>query len=153
MQLNDNSLFQLKVQIVCVTRISLGFVFEFSFVFFIAISFDKFIAAMAGRLKLLQFTQKAYRHIGIYPSQSNRNWHSINWRSIFMLFSLIQMAVSSLAFLLFEANDIVDAGLSFFAVNSEICCTTYYLINMWKIPKILELIERFDKFIENSELI
>lgn len=106
---------------------------------------------MAGRLKLLQFTQKTYSNIGIYPSQSNQNGLPINWFNIFMMLSFIPMATFSLAFLLFEADDIVDAGLSFFAVNSEIFCAIYYLINMWKMPKILKLIESFERFIESSE--
>lgn len=106
---------------------------------------------MAGRLKLLQFTQKTYLHIGILPSQPNQYWLSMNWFKVFMLLSLIQMAIFSLAFLLFESDNIVDAGLSFFAVNSEIFCAIHYLINLWKFPKILELIECFEKFIEKSE--
>lgn len=69
---------------------------------------------MAGRLKLLQFTQKTYSNIGIYPSQSNQNGLPINWFNIFMMLSFIQMATFSLAFLLFEADDIVDAGALLF---------------------------------------
>lgn len=108
---------------------------------------------MAGQLKLLRSTQKVYQHMGIYPPQSNQNQLQFNWRNILMLFSLIQIFIFSLAFLIFEAETIVDAGSSFYAVNSLLCCTIYYLMKMWKMPKIRKLIENFEKFIEESKLV
>lgn len=108
---------------------------------------------MAGRLKLLQFTQVVYEHIGIRSSQSNQHSRSINWRSVFMLYPPIQMTVCSLAFLLFEADNIVDAGTAFYVVDTEICCTFYYLALMWKKLKIQKLIDNFEKFVEKSEFL
>lgn len=111
------------------------------------------IAMAARRLKLLHFTQEVYQDMGIYPRQSNLNWHSINWRIIFMLVSFIQMFIFSLAFLIFEADNIIDVGTAFYTVNSEFCCIVYYLVLMYKMPKILTLIENFEKFIKNSKLV
>lgn len=70
-----------------------------------------------------------------------------------MLQSLAQSFIVSFAFLIFKADNIVDIGIPFFTVNSGLCCITYYLVNMWKIPKILKLIEGFENFIEKSEFI
>lgn len=106
---------------------------------------------MAERSKLLQFTQKVYQDMGTRTTQSNSNHRSINWRNIFMLTSFIQLFISSFAFLIFEADSIVDAGTSFYVASTEICCIIYYLINMQKMPKILKLIENFEKFVEKSE--
>lgn len=115
------------------------------------VSFVSIIATMADRIKLLQFIQKVYQFMGIYPSQSNQNWCSINWRNIFILFSLIQMFTFSFAFLIFEAKNIIDVETSFYTVTTEICCTSYYLIHMWKMPKILKLCENFEKFMGKSK--
>lgn len=108
---------------------------------------------MAGQLKLLQLTQKVYQDMGTYPLQSNQNWRSINWRNIFILFSFIQMFIFSLAFLIFEAKTIIEAGTCFYAVITEICCSIFYLIHMWKTQKILKLIENFEIFIEKCKRI
>lgn len=108
-------------------------------------------ATMAEQIKLLKLTQKMYQDMGIYPPQSNQNRRSINWRNIFMLVSFIQLLISSFAFLIDEADSIVDAGTSFYVAITELCCIVYYLINMWKIPKILKLIEHYENFIEKSK--
>lgn len=132
-------------------RVKSQFSFEIHFVLFSLVSYKKCTAKMAERLKLLQFIQSTYTGIGIYPPQSNQNRRSINWRKIFMLFSLMQILILSLAFLIFEAKTVIEAGFPFFVVNTELCCTVYYLINMWEMPKILKVIENFEKFVEESE--
>lgn len=115
-------------------------------------TFSIFIAAMAEeRLKLLQFTQKVYQEMGIYPSQSNQNWHSINWRNTFTLFSFVQLFIFSGAFLIFEAETVIDAGQSFYTTDTVLWSTIFYLIQWWKMSKILKLIEGFGNFIEKSE--
>ena len=106
---------------------------------------------MAGRLKLLQFTQKLYEDMGVYPPKSNHFWHSINWRNASMFISLIQMLIFSLAFLIFEAETIVDAGSSFYVVNTELTCSIFFFINFHNLPIILNLIEKFEDFIEQSK--
>lgn len=106
---------------------------------------------MAARLKLLQFTQKLFQEMGICPSPSNPNWRSINWRNSSVLISLIQMLIFSLAFLVFKADNIVDAGSCFYAVSTELICSIILLINIHNMPKILKLIEKFEDFIEERE--
>lgn len=110
-----------------------------------------FTAIMADRLKLLQLLQKVYQDMGICPSQPNQIRHPINWRSIYFLFSFIQLFIFSFAFLIFAASSIVDAGTSFYVAVTELCCIVYYLINKLKMPRILKLIEHFEKFIEKRK--
>lgn len=106
---------------------------------------------MAARLKLLRFVQKMLQDMGIYPSQSNLNWQSINWRNSSVLIALIQMLSFSLAFLIFKADNIVDAGTCFYAVSTELFCSTVLLTDLYNISKILQLIEEFEDFVEESE--
>lgn len=90
--------------------------------------------------------------MSIHPtSQSRQNWHSINWGIIFIFVSLLQMFISSLAFLIFEADTVMDAGKSFYCADTTLWCANFYLIQMWKMPEILKLIENFEKFIEESK--
>lgn len=105
---------------------------------------------MTNRLKLLQFTQDVHKDMGICPLQSNRK-NQINWRLILMLISLVQMMVLSFAFLVFAAETLTDAITCFYAISTEASCVIYLLIKFNKMPKILNLIERFEGFIENSK--
>lgn len=151
-RLCDNCKFVYKIIVSdTLQRVKSQFRFEIHFVLSSLINYNKCIATMAERLKLLQFIQSTYTSIGIYPPQSNQNRRSVNWRKIFMLFSLMQILILSLAFLIFEAKTVIDAGFPFFVVNTELCCTVYYLINMWKMPKILKIIKEFEKCAEESE--
>lgn len=106
---------------------------------------------MAARLKVLRFTQKIYQDMGICPSPSNPNLHSINWRNCSVLISLAQMLIFSLAFLAFKADNIVDVGTAFYAVVTETVCSIYMIINFYNMPKILKLIEKFETFIDQSK--
>lgn len=107
---------------------------------------------MADKLKLLQFTREVYQDMGIYPPHSIQKQHPVNWRNVFILFSLVQIFIVSLAYLIFEAESIVDAGFPFYVINTEFSCAIYYLTNLWKMPKILKLIECFEKFIVESKM-
>lgn len=100
---------------------------------------------------MFQLTQKMFQSMGIYPSQSNSNWHSINWRNSSVLIALVQMLIFSLAYLVFEVDNIVDAGTCFYAVSTELFCSIILLLNLHNIPKILQLIEKFEDFVEKRE--
>lgn len=108
------------------------------------------IVIMAGQVKLFQILQNVYFKLGIfYPSQSNQN-HSMNSRKLFFLISYIQMLLLSFEFLLFEAESVSELGISFYSTVTELGCLINFLMIAWKIPKIFDLIEKFEKFIEKS---
>lgn len=91
--------------------------------------------------------------MGIYPtSKSNPNC-SINWRNLSMLISFIQMLIFSLAYLVFKAETIIDAGTSFYATNTVSTCSIFLYVNFHKMPRILKLIATFKEFIENSRFL
>lgn len=60
------------------------------------------------------------------------------------------MFTSSLAYLLFEAKSIGKSADSFFMVLSSVVCAIYFLVSIWNISHILELIGDFEQFIETS---
>lgn len=120
---------------------------------FVPIFLSILIAAMAGRLKLLQFTQNLYGDMGIciHPSQSNQISFSVNWRYFFVLISMLLMFISSLVFLVFKADTFIDAGMSFYAAVTELSCLFFVYIHLHNMPKILKLIEKYEDFIAESK--
>lgn len=74
----------------------------------------------------------------------------MNSRKLFFLISYIQMLLLSFEFLLFEAESVSELGISFYSTVTELGCLINFLMIAWKIPKIFDLIEKFEKFIEKS---
>lgn len=112
-----------------------------------------YIVAMAKVLKIFQSTIKYYQTLGIYPSQSNQNY-SFNIRSICILFSMIGVFFSTATFFLFNAENIVefsDAFKAFYISSSEISFITCFLVNIFNIRDILELIKKWEKLLQKSE--
>lgn len=111
--------------------------------------------AMTRAVKVFQFIQKVYKTMGIdLPPAANqhRSISSINWRKLCFSIALIQMLVLSLAYLVIEAESVLEIGKCFYAISTEICSTIYFFINMYKMPKILQLFGKFERFIEKSTL-
>lgn len=103
-------------------------------------------------MKLFQSLQKFYRITGIYPSSSNRN-HSVNWKILLILLSLIQFAVLTGVFFITEANSIDEYGTSFYGSISALLGVVDFLINIWKMANILRLIGKFEEFINKRKTV
>lgn len=105
---------------------------------------------MAEPVKLFQLVQKIYKMMGICPPQPDQK-HSFNSRILVVLFIVSQFLFSSVAFLLFQASSIQNRADSFYFSLSIANCGVYIIVSHWKIPKILNLIENFEKFVEQSK--
>lgn len=93
--------------------------------------------------------RECYRRVGIVPKQSHRS-SPFNSKNLFILMGLFLMFISSLAYLLFEAKSIGKSADSIYMVLSSFVCVIIFLISIWKISTILELIEDYERFIEKS---
>lgn len=91
--------------------------------------------------------------MGIYLPESSNQRCSANRKNSFFLFCYIQLLISSVLFLLFDAETMLEFGASFYALLAESFCIWYFLIKMWQMPRILKLIEGFEVFIEKSKCI
>lgn len=101
--------------------------------------------------KMLHFhsLSECYRRVGIVAVQSSRD-SSFNSKNLFILMNLFLLFMSSLAYLLFESKSIGKSADSIYMVLSSFVCALIFWISIWKIPKILELIEEYEGFIEKS---
>lgn len=100
-------------------------------------------------MELFHSVRRSYQNIGVVPVQSNPNLF-LNLTNLFILMCQMQMFTSSLAYFLFEAKSIGKSADSFFMVLSSCVCAIYFLVSIWKISDILELIGEFEQFIAAS---
>lgn len=108
---------------------------------------------MADRIKLLKFTLSVYNDMGILPKRLDQKRSSLNRQSLTMLIPLVYYLVFGVAFLIFEAKTITEAGISFYTVTTVLGCLTYFLINMLSnMPKIRSIIRKYEEFIKKREL-
>lgn len=113
---------------------------------------NTFITTMADRIKLFQFTISVYKDMGIYPKQLNQNRCSFNRLNLFMIIPLVYYLFFGLLFLMFKAKTIPEAGISFYTVTTTLGCLTYFLLNMFSnMPKIRNIIGKFEEFIGKRE--
>lgn len=105
---------------------------------------------MVGEIKLFRYVQKFYRMTGIYPSKSCHH-HSLSVKNTFSLISLIAFFLSTFGYFLFKANTVNEYGMCFYASFSMLEILLYFIVNLLKIQKILNLIERCEDFIAKSK--
>lgn len=108
------------------------------------------IAAMAKSVKLFQSVRKSYETMGIYSSKSNR-FSTFNWKIFLIALFIILMLISVVSFFIFKAKSIQDIGISCHLCLSEITTLNNFLLTVWHVPKIFNLIKHCEKFIENSK--
>lgn len=107
---------------------------------------------MAVEIKLFQSVRKLYQTIGLDPFQSNPTPpNKCDHRIYFIAFSIMQMFISSTAFLAFKAETIQDFATSFYASITQL----YMLVNFFSLViqmgAISKLTEISEKFIEKSK--
>lgn len=108
---------------------------------------------MVGPIRLFQSLRGYYQMMGIYSPESSNQRYSINGRNSFFLFCYTQLLISSVLFLLFEAETTLEFGAAIYALLAESFCIWYFLMKMWRMPRILRLIDGFDAFMEKSKCI
>lgn len=103
--------------------------------------------AFGGEMKLFKFVQNTCQSIGILSFELNPNRSPINWKHDFFHFCEVQFFVSSAAFLLFEANSMIDYGMASFNCLTILLCIILYLILFWQMNNILNFIDNCERFI------
>lgn len=62
------------------------------------------------------------------------------------------MFILTTGYLLFEAESIIEMSQSLYVALTELAGFIHFAITLWKMPKMAELIDTIDKFIEKSLL-
>lgn len=107
---------------------------------------------MTTQIKLFQSAQKYIRRLGIYPSQPNQSY-SFNLKNAFSLSLLILMFIFRIAYFLYEAQTIAEHAQIFYLSVTEMALIVDFVTMCWKIGDILQLIEKFEQFIQKSKLL
>lgn len=108
-------------------------------------------ATMTNKIKLFQSVQKYNHTMGIRPHRPNQRWPLNITMNLIFLIGFAQMAVEAAAFLIYREKSTFEFGGSFYAVVTEACTSTFYLVQMWQITNISKLIKHFEEFIEKSK--
>lgn len=104
-------------------------------------------------MKLFQCVQRFYHTMGLLPLQSIDNFTNFKLvRILLSLFSLISLVFSEMGYFLFEAKTTIEYIQTFIMSFIGLACIVNFLIQLWKIANICQLIEQFDAFIEKSKL-
>lgn len=103
-----------------------------------------------GTVELFRFIQKTYQDIGIIPPRPNENHCSFNAKKWYFLFCLAQFFISAAAYLLFEANSIIEYGMVFYTCSTTVFSSVVYLILIWQRENILDFIANCEGFIQEK---
>lgn len=105
---------------------------------------------MANTLKLFQLTQIYFQNLGIYPKKPNQKY-SFNVISFFILLSMLVIIISTAAFFFLKAETIDEYSDTFYVSSSVTAYVIFFLINIWKMSTILQLIEMYEEFVRKSK--
>lgn len=105
-----------------------------------------------GKIHLFKFTQQTCQLIGIFPFKSKlkSKFHS-NAKYCSFLFCLTMSFISSAVYLLFEANSIIEYGITSFSCVTIVLSFIAYLIFLLQTKHILSYIENCERFIGKSK--
>lgn len=109
---------------------------------------------MAGggdKIELFKFIKTIFQHIGLVSSQSKPIRRSFNWKNWFFLIGNAQFFISSAAYLLLEANSLLEYGRVFCNCTLVIAATAFYFLLLWQLDNILIYIRNCEGFIEKSK--
>lgn len=104
------------------------------------------------KMLLLQSVRKYLGIIGIYSPLSNQPFSKWNWRIVAYFISLSQLIISSIAFMLIKAETAAEYGYSFCQALNGFAGIAIVSIFLWKRGNIFKLLERFQEFVDRSEL-
>lgn len=106
---------------------------------------------MAGSTKLFSLNREYYNALGIRPIKLKTHRESMNARSLTLIISLVLWALSSAAFLVYEARSLLELGISFFATCIAVLLTCVFLMIIWKIKDTWLFFENCERFIGRSK--
>lgn len=106
---------------------------------------------MTRSINLFRWIRKMYRTIGIHPVSQSRQSSLSKLRKIIVFMSLVIMLTASNAFILFEAETTAEQAAGFTTSALVTAILVLFFIIMLKVEKIIELIRKFEDFVEKSK--
>lgn len=104
-------------------------------------------------MRSFKLLREFYCFSGIVPPQSQPNRKCLlNFKNVLILVSMLQYLMTTASFLLFKTASIKENGISFYGAISVFVFSPSFLLTIYKSADIFELMNKFEKFIEQSEL-
>lgn len=106
---------------------------------------------MASEIKLFSYVQYMFARIGINPPDANQRRLSNSKNAFFFVYNthlFISMVISCIT----AAATFFEFALSFYLCTTSVVIITLYILNIFLYGSVLELIEKFEQFIEQSKL-
>lgn len=102
-------------------------------------------------MKLLLLAQKYFRMLGIYPPPDTQS-SPFNLKNGFFLAIMALSFIFVAIFGLTKAASVSEYGLSFYAFSTAFLLFNYFVIKVWKIVSISQLIKNLEDFINKSKV-
>lgn len=107
-------------------------------------------------MKIFQSVCKFYRNASIQTLSHSDYYHNFRfyyWKYLIYIVLPLGASISAMAYFLFKAHSIVEHADSFYVFSTGLANAIITTISIWKISNIFQLIEKFEEFIEKSELL
>lgn len=107
---------------------------------------------MAGsKIKLFRVVQIYYARCGIRPTQGDRNFR-FNGRNLIILSLLFFVLTSMIIYSSWKAETVAEVSFIILECADTLLVVVAYIIKIWNAEKIFNLIGKYERFIEMSEL-
>lgn len=108
---------------------------------------------MVDTIKLFVNVQNTFQALGIAPPLPvNPKWSSsLNYKNLFVLFEFASGSILTTGFYLFKGKSIKENAPTIFGSFGGLMCVLCFTIHIWKIDKILKLINDYEEFIERRK--
>lgn len=106
---------------------------------------------MIQRIDLFCYFREFCRLVGIYPPPADP-WQLFNTTNISILISMVNVIISSFWFFLFDATSADEYSKSFYTSVAMLEMVAFFAVNLFKMQNILQLIRKFEDFIEMRKL-
>lgn len=106
---------------------------------------------IGSKMILFQLVRKYFKRMGIYLQRPNQRNSSINCITFIYFTAFAQAIISSAAFILFEAETVVEYGFTFYVLTIACVASAAISIVHWNVGNIIAFVESFEAFIEKSK--
>lgn len=103
-------------------------------------------------MKIFQFIQMPLERLGLHPPGS-KEFHSSYWKRLLVLSILIHFSLTTLTFLLYEAQTYREYAESFYIFVTASLKIGTFSVTLRKISTLFKLLADYQKTIENRKFI
>lgn len=104
---------------------------------------------MSNTIQFFHLTQIYFQTLGIWPTKPNQKY-SIDFTSFLVLCTMILIIISTAAFFALEADSVDEYIHTIYISSTEFGLMLCFFVNIWKMPKISQLIKDYEQFAQKS---